>query len=90
MTQIFHALVFMNSLFAASAWCLAKPNALSVSAVTVASLAWLLFNAPLEGRVLVVFSVQHGLTESDLLSMVGVLIAAVGVARMMRRRSRDG
>jgi hypothetical protein len=86
--DIFHALVVMNSLFAASAWCLARPNAWSISAVVLASIGWLLFNAPLEGRVLVVFSLQHGFTESDVLSIVGMIIGAVGVVRARRRADR--
>ncbi|MBY6539134.1 hypothetical protein HQ325_10660 [Rhodococcus sp. BP-349] len=78
----------MNALFAASAWCLAGPNVWSISAVVLASIGWLLFNGPLEGRVLVVFSPQHGFTESDVLSIVGMIIGAVGVVRARRRADR--
>lgn len=48
-----------------------------------ASVAWVLFNGPLEGPVLLTFSHDHGLTVSDLLGVVGV---AVGVALLAWRR----
>ncbi|MBY6367024.1 GGDEF domain-containing protein [Rhodococcoides corynebacterioides] len=88
MTSVFHGLVAMNSLFAASAWCLARPTRLSAAATAVASVGWLFFNGPIEGRVLVVFSPQHGITESDLLSVVGVAIAVTGWWRWRRARDR--
>ncbi|MFC7960289.1 hypothetical protein [Rhodococcoides kroppenstedtii] len=88
MTSVFHGLVAMNSLFAASAWCLARPTRLSAAATAVASVGWLFLNGPIEGRVLVVISPQHGITESDLLSVVGVAIAATGWWRWRRARDR--
>ncbi|MCF8781353.1 hypothetical protein JYA75_10735 [Rhodococcus sp. PSBB066] len=80
----------MCSLFAASAWCLARPNALSSTAVAVASFLWLALSGPLEGRVLYVFNPGHGLTESDLLSFVGFGIAAWGFWASYRRYKRGG
>jgi hypothetical protein len=41
-----------------------------------ASGAWVLFNGTLEGPVLVTLTPTHGLTVSDLLAVVGVLVAA--------------
>ncbi len=90
MTTVFHGLVTMNSLFAASAWCLARPTRLSSAAVAVASVLWLFFNGPIEGHVLVVFTPQHGITESDLLSVVGMGLAVTGWWRAGRRRTRPG
>ena len=89
MNQIFHSLVVLNALFAASAWCLARPTVLSVVALITASVAEVFFNGPLEGRVLVVFTRYHGITESDLLAVVGVAIAAAGLVRMKRRADRE-
>jgi hypothetical protein len=45
------------------------------------SAAWVLFNGPIEGPVLLVLSTNHGLTVSDLLAAVGVLVAAVVLLR---------
>ena len=40
-----------------------------------ASAAWVLFNGPIEGPILLTLSTNHGLTVSDLLAVVGVLVA---------------
>ncbi|UYP18488.1 hypothetical protein OED52_17810 [Rhodococcus sp. Z13] len=86
---VFHSLVFMCSLFAAATWCLARPIFLSSLAVVVASLLWVLMNGPLEGRVLYSVTPNHGLTEADLLSAVGLVIALWGFrsARKSDRKS---
>jgi hypothetical protein len=47
-----------------------------------ASLAWVLFNGPIEGAVLLTVTRSHGLTVSDLL---GVLGTAVAVTVLVRR-----
>ena len=39
------------------------------------SAAWVLFNGPIEGPVLLALSTNHGVTASDLLAVVGVLVA---------------
>ncbi|KSZ60284.1 hypothetical protein Z045_02150 [Rhodococcus pyridinivorans KG-16] len=88
---VFYSLVAMCSLFAASTWCLSRPHLLSSSAAFVASGLWVLMNGPLEGRVLYSVTPNHGLTEADLLSGVGVCIAAWGfwTTRNRRRRRRS-
>ena len=48
-----------------------------------AAVAWVLFNGPLEGPVLLTFSRDHGLTVSDLLAVLAVLVA---LAVLLRRR----
>ncbi len=48
------------------------------------SVAWVLFNGPLEGPVLLTLSQTHGVTVSDLLAVVGVLVAAAVLARRPR------
>ncbi|MGN5236403.1 hypothetical protein [Rhodococcus sp. SJ-3] len=84
----FYSLVAMCSLFAASTWCLARPHLLSSLAAAVASGLWVILNGPLEGRVLYVVTPNHGLTESDLLSAVGLCIAAWGYWYSIRARRR--
>ena len=49
-----------------------------------ASAAWVLFNGPIEGPILLRLSANHGLTVSDLLAVVGVLVA--GAVLLLRRR----
>lgn len=85
---VFYSLVAMCSLFAASTWCLARPHLLSSLAALVASGLWVLMNGPLEGRVLYSVTPENGLTESDLLSGVGVCIAAWGFLTTRNRRRR--
>jgi hypothetical protein len=84
----FYSLVAMCSLFAASTWCLARPHLLSSLAAAVASGLWVVLNGPIEGRVLYVVTPNHGLTESDLLSAVGLCIAAWGWWYSVRKRRR--
>jgi hypothetical protein len=86
-SQFFHALVLLNLLFVTGAVCLVKPNWISVVAVTVAGVAWVLGNGPIEGKNLLVFTPDDGVTESDLLSIAGWAIAALGVWRIRARRS---
>lgn len=47
------------------------------------SAAWVAFNGPIEGPVLLTLSPDHGLTVSDLLAVVGV---GVGAAALLRGR----
>lgn len=84
--QFFHALVILNLLFVTAAWCLARPSLPAAAAVTVVAVLWSRLNGPIEGRILFSFNVAHGVTESDLLSVVAVLIAVVGVWRARRSR----
>jgi hypothetical protein len=46
-----------------------------------AALAWVLFNGPIEGPILLTFSRDHGLTVSDLLAVVALLVAVVVLRR---------
>ena len=45
------------------------------------SAAWLLFNGPIEGPILLTLSTDHGVTVSDLLAVVAVLVALVVLLR---------
>jgi hypothetical protein len=42
-----------------------------------ASAAWMLFNGPIEGPILLTITTSHGVTVSDLLAVVGVVVAGV-------------
>lgn len=78
MIGVFYGLVFMNLLFVTSTVCLMKPSRASVLATCGAAVAWLLFNGPLEGQVLISVTPQNGLTVSDLFSFIAFGIAARG------------
>ncbi len=53
-----------------------------------ASVAWVLFNGPLEGSVLLTLTSTHGVTTSDLLAVVGVLVAVAVLTGRLRRGPR--
>ncbi|MGJ0117925.1 hypothetical protein ACQ7HM_01860 [Williamsia sp. MIQD14] len=82
--EFFHALVIMNLLFVTAAWSLARPSLASSAVLVAVAVAWVLANGPIEGHVILSFTLQHGVTESDLLSLAAVVIAAVGVWRARR------
>ena len=50
---------------------------------------WLFGNGPIEGRVLISISIEHGLTESDILTVLGFSIAAITFKRTHERRRYD-
>ncbi len=81
MPDPFHALVLMNLLFVAGAWCLARPSYAAATVLAATGVAWALWNKPIEGRVLMSLSIENGITESDILSVLAVVIAAVTVYR---------
>ena len=89
MPDPFHALVLMNLLFVVGAWCLARPSYAAAAVLVANSVAWALWNQPIEGRVLVSFSIEHGITESDMLSVLAVVIATVTVYRSRVRSRRS-
>ncbi|WP_032377645.1 hypothetical protein [Rhodococcoides fascians] len=88
-TDPFHALVLMNAVFASAAWCLAKPSWPAAISLGVTSILWLFFNAPIEGAVLYVVDADRGLTESDFLTVAGVILAGVTIARVRRIQRPD-
>jgi hypothetical protein len=46
-----------------------------------ASVAWVLFNGPIEGAVLLTVTPDHGLTVSDLLGVMGAMVATAVLLR---------
>jgi hypothetical protein len=86
--QFFHAVVVLCALFAAGTYCLLRTTWPSVLTLAAVATTWLFLNGPLEGNVLVVITRSHGLTESDMLSLVGLTIAVMGATRLSRQRHR--
>ncbi|TYQ10696.1 UNVERIFIED_ORG: hypothetical protein L601_002100000220 [Gordonia westfalica J30] len=84
--SVFHALVLLNLLFVTGAWCLARPSYRAAVGMAAASVAWFMWNGPIEGRILVTINIDHGFTESDVLSILGVGIAAITFVRTRERR----
>ncbi|MHC3004713.1 hypothetical protein [Gordonia metallireducens] len=87
--SVFHALVLLNLLFVTGAWALARPSYRAAAVLTSLSVAWLFGNGPIEGRVLVSVNINHGFTESDILSIIGVVLAAITFARTLERRRHE-
>jgi hypothetical protein len=58
-------------------------RAVAVLLLPVAA-AWVLFNGPIEGPILLTISTNHGLTVSDLLAVMGVVVAAAILLRRDR------
>ena len=52
-----------------------RPRRAAALLLLPASAAWVLFNGPIEGPILLTLSANHGLTVSDLLAVLGVLVA---------------
>jgi hypothetical protein len=52
------------------------------------SAGWVAFNGRLEGPVLVPLTTSHGITASDLLAILGVVVALVMLVRDRRLRRR--
>lgn len=81
---LFYGLVLLNLLFVTAAWTLARPSRQAAVVLIVVSILWILFNGPIEGHVLLSFTYENGLTESDLLSAAGFAIAARALWRRRR------
>lgn len=59
---------------------------LAALALVPLSLAWVVFNGPLEGPTLLALSWSHGVTVADVISVVGLAIAAWRLAPVLLRR----
>ncbi|RRR43028.1 hypothetical protein EHH44_15365 [Mycolicibacter terrae] len=87
--QLFYSIVAMNALFSSMAWCAAKPDRWSILAVLVFALIWPLADAALEGDVLLAINSTTGITMSNLLSCVAVVLALGQAIRIRRVARRD-
>ena len=74
----------LNLLFTCCAWTLARPSRPAAFVLIGVSVAWVLFNGPWEGHVLIRFTPSNGLTVSDLFSAVGLGIALYALRRRRR------
>lgn len=89
MDQLFYGMLAMNAVFASLAWCLARPNTASILAVVIFAALWAFANGPLEGRTLAHLTPGHGVTASDMISVLAVVIATVQAVRVRRRARRS-
>ena len=83
--DIFHTLVLLNMLFVCGLWTLLRPSVRAACVLAVIAGAWLIWNGPLEGGILVTLTATHGITEADLLSVVALALSAYTVFRVRRR-----
>jgi uncharacterized membrane protein YfcA len=89
LNELFYSIATMNALFSSMAWCAAKPNRWSILAVLAFAMIWPFVNGVLEGDLLLALSSTHGITVSDLFSVLAVVLAVVQAIRIRRAR-RDG
>lgn len=88
--QLFYSEVAMNALFASLAWCLAKPNRASILSTVLCAAIWPFVNKPLEGHILMVLRPGDGITTSDMLSAIAVIVVAAQAIRMQSRARTRG
>ncbi|MBX7131373.1 MAG: hypothetical protein K1X67_01715 [Fimbriimonadaceae bacterium] len=86
--DLFYAVLAMNVLFAAAAYCVVSKTRLSITLLVIACVAWLPLNSPIEGHVLMTFSKQHGVTSADLLAVAGIVLALVQYMRLRSAPNR--
>jgi hypothetical protein len=77
--ELFRSIVVLNSLFASIAWCLARPNWASMTSTL----------APLKGQLLMGISIHKGVTQSDLISVLAVVVVAIQLARLIIKARRN-
>jgi hypothetical protein len=70
----------------------ARTPRLAWTAVTISSVAWLRWDRLAEGRILISFDHEHGLTQADLLVPLVVFLAAAtsGLRRTLTGRGAAG
>ena len=68
-------LVLIVGLLMAALRARGRPRRAAALLLLPVSAAWVLFNGRIEGPILLTISSSHGLTVSDLLAVVGVLVA---------------
>ena len=83
--QLFYSLSAMNAVFASLAWCLARPNWASMLSLAVFGALWPFVNGPLEGHTLLSLGDGHGITASDLLSVLAAVVLIVQTDRLLAK-----
>ena len=86
--DLFRSIVALSALFASMAWCLARPNWASMLSTVGLAVLWPFVDRPLTGRLLMVLSDNKGVTQSDLISVLAVLIATGQAIRWYVRSRR--
>ena len=86
--DLFRSVVTLSALFASMAWCLARPNWASMLSTVGLAVLWPFVDRPLTGRLLMVLSDNKGVTQSDLISVLAVLIATGQAIRWYVRSRR--
>ena len=86
--DLFRSVVALSALFASMAWCLARPNWASMVSTVGLAVLWPFVDTPLTGRLLMVLSDNKGVTQSDLISVLAVLIALGQATRLILRSRR--
>jgi hypothetical protein len=84
--QLFYSIATLNALFSSMAWCAAKPTKWSILATLTFAVIWPFVNGILEGKILLKISSTHGVTVSDLLSVLAVVVALVQTMKIRRAR----
>ena len=87
--QLFTSVVTLNALFASMAWCLARPNWASMASTLVLSVIWPFVDTPLKGQLLMGISIHKGVTQSDLVSVLAVVVVAIQLARLIVKVRRS-
>jgi hypothetical protein len=87
--ELFRSIVVLNSLFASIAWCLARPNWASMTSTLVLSAIWPFVDTPLKGQLLMGISIHKGVTQSDLISVLAVVVVAIQLARLIIKARRN-
>ena len=77
-------LVVLVALTLATLGARGRPRRIAAVLLLPAAVAWVLFNGPIEGPILMTFSENHGLTVSDLLAVVAVVVALTVLLRRDR------
>lgn len=85
--SLFYSIVAMNALFSSLAWCAAKPNPASILFVILCAAIWPFVNGPLEGHLIMSLRHGHGITASDVLSVMAIIVAAVQTVRQILGRT---
>lgn len=86
--ELFRSIVTLSALFAAIAWCLARPNWASMITTLGLAALWPFVDRPLTGRLLMVLSDHKGVTQSDLITALAVVVVAVQAALLLIRKRR--
>jgi hypothetical protein len=82
--SVFHALVLLQLLFASALWTLLRPSRWAAGLLAIVAIAWVVWNGPIDGAVLVALTPNHGITESDLLALAALVVAGWTVIRLRR------